>query len=131
MPRIRSEFHIRRDTATLGEDVDISTYDRVGKLGMDAKAFSAEATESAEFLFIEGGDADDTVVIAFFGGAGTQAQLKLSGTGSKGQHLAPGANGIIVGSNTDSDNPLTEIEIGVALSDWVDGDAVECQLYKI
>lgn len=131
MPRIRSEFHIRRDTATLGEGVDISTFDRVGKLGMDAKAFTAEATESAEFLFTEGGDADDTVVIAFFGGAGSQVQLKLSGSGSKGQHLAPGANGLIVGSATDSVDPLTEVEIGVALADWVDGDAVECQVYKI
>lgn len=131
MPRIRSEFHIRNDTATLFEDVDIDTYDRVGKLGADAKAVLAESGESAEFLFREGGSTDDTVTIAFFGGAGTQAQLLLSGTGSKGQHLTPGANGVIVGSGTDSADPLTEAEIGVALADWVDGDAVECQVYKI
>lgn len=131
MPRIRSEFHLRRDTSTLGEDVDISTYDRVGKLGMDANAFLAAATESAEFLYTEGGSADDTVTIAFFGGAGSQVQLKLSGTGSKGSHLVPGADGIIVASGTDSADPLTETEIGVSLSDWTDGEAVECQLYKI
>ena len=131
MPRIRSEFHIRNDTATLFEDVDIDTYDRVGKLGIDAQAVLAASGESAEFLFREGGSADDTVNIAFFGGAGTQAQLKLSGTGSKGSHLVPGDAGIIVASVTDSADPLSEIEIGTALADWVDGDAVECQLYKI
>ena len=131
MPRIRSEFHIRRETATLLEDVDISTYDRVGKLGQDARAVLAASGESAEFLFLEGGNTDDTVVIAYFGGAGTQAQLKLSGSGSKGQHLAVGDDGVIVGAVTDSEQPLGENEIGVALADWTDGDAVECQLYKI
>lgn len=131
MPRIRSEFHLRNSTATLGEEIDITTYDRVGKLGADALAFSAESGESAEFLFREGGSTDDTVTIAYFGGAGAQVQLKLSGTGSKGSHLVPGTDGVIVVSATDSADPLTEIEIGVALADWIDGDAVECQLYKI
>lgn len=131
MPRIRSEFHLRNDTATLGEAIDITTYDRVGKLGLDAMAFSAEATESAEFIFREGGAISETVSIGFFGGAGARAQLKLSGTGSKGSHLAPGADGIIVASATDSGDPLTDIEIGTALEDWTDGQATECQLFKI
>jgi len=131
MPRIRSEFHLRNDTGTLGEDIDISVYDRVGKLGADALAFSAESGESAEFLFREGGSTSDTVTIAFFGGVGAKCQLLLSGTGSKGQHLTPGADGVIVGSATDSADPLSENEIGVALENWADGDAVECQLFKI
>lgn len=131
MPRIRSEFHIRRDTATLGEAVDIDTYDRLGKLGMDAAAFLAASGEASEFLFTEGGSIHATVVIAFFGGSGTQAQLKLSGEGVKGQHLAPGTNGVIEGSATSATAPLTETEIGVALANWTDGEATECQLFKI
>ena len=131
MPRIRSEFHIRRDTATLGESVNTDSYDRVGKLGMDAAAFLAASGETAEFLFTEGGATDDTVTVAFFGGAGSRVQLKLSGTGSKGQHLVAGADGVIVGSATDSVDPLTESEIGVSLANWTDGESVECQLYKI
>jgi hypothetical protein len=129
--KIRSEFHLRREPITLFEDVDISTYDRVGKLGPDAMGVLSASGEPAEFFYLEGGATDAVVVVAFFGGAGSQLQLKLSGTGSKGSHLIAGTNGVIEASNTGSGDPLSESEIGVALEDWTDGDAVECNIYRI
>ena len=134
MAKVRSEFHIRRDAKTLFEAMDNTTYDRCGKLGPDAQAVLSSSGEVAEFIFTEpaGSHAADTVVgVAFFGGAGTQMQLRLSGTGSKGSHIVAGDDGLIVASGSDSADPLTESEIGVALEDWTDGAKTECDIYRI
>lgn len=134
MARVRSEFHIRRESITAFETFDNTTYDLCGKRGPEAQAVLSSSGEAAEFIVTEaaGEHAADTVVgVAFFGGAGTQMQLRLSGTGSKGSHLVAGDNGLIVASGSDSADPLTESEIGVALADWTDGDSVECDIYRI
>lgn len=131
MPRIRSEFHIRRSSATAGEAIDISSYDRLGKYGMDNKAFLSNAGEIPDFLFTESADDEAVVSLAHFGGAGLAVQLKLSGSGSKGSHLTAGSDGLIVASSTDSANPIAEGEIGIALADWEDGDSVECELFRV
>jgi len=130
MPRIRQEHHIRRDAITLGETVDITTYDRVGKRGIDNVGLLSAVDEAVEFIYTEGGSVDDVVAIAFISG-GSQMQLKLSGSGSKGQHLTAGADGLIVGSNVSEASPLYVTEFGVALADWTDGEAVECDVYKV
>jgi len=129
--KVRQEFHVRREPLTLFEDVDLTTYDRVGKRGADAMGVLSAENETAEFVYAEGGVADDVVSVVFFGGAGSQMQLRLSGTGSKGSHLIAGTNGLIVASNAGSGDPLTESEFGVALEDWTDGAATECDVYRI
>lgn len=129
--RIRQEQNFRHDALTLFEDVNVDTYDRVGKRGGDAKGVLATTGEKGEFFFTDSGSEGDVVGIVYLGGVGGQIQLKLSGTGSKGSHLAIGANGVIVASDTDSGAELTTSEIGVALADWTDGESVECDIYKI
>ena len=129
--RIRQDNHFRREAITLFEAVDITTYDRVGKRGTDALATLATTGESGEFLFEESGAEGDVVRVAYLSGSGGQVQLKLSGTGSAGSHLVPSTNGVIVASGTDSGEELQTGELGVALQDWVDGDSVECDIFRI
>src|ERR1043166_3351841 len=126
MPRIRQEQNFRHEAITLFEDVDISDYDRIGKRGMDALATLATSGERGEFLFTESGLEGEPVTVVYLSGDGGQVQLKLSGSGSKGSHLKPTTDGKIIASATDSASELTTSEIGVALADFNDGDAVEC-----
>ena len=131
MPRIRQEQNFRHEAVTLGEAVDISTYDRVGRRGADALAVLSNSGERGEFLFLEGGEIGDTVTVAYLGGVGGQVQLKLSGYGSKGTHLRIGSEGVIERSSTNPSNELEEGELGIALGDWAEGSAVECDVFKI
>ncbi|RJR13724.1 hypothetical protein C4585_01550 [Candidatus Parcubacteria bacterium] len=115
---------------TLAVDVDISSYDRIGKRTTLAEATLADEGESGEFLFLESGDAGDTVAVAFLGSTGGQVQLKLSGGADKGAHLGVLTDGKIGPTGSDYSQEVQENEIGVTLADFVDGDAVECDLYK-
>lgn len=133
MPRIRQFSNIRYEPVTLLEDVDISTYDRLGKLGSDGLAALCGAGEKPEFIFTESGSEGDTVAVAFFGGAGGQMQLKMSGSGQKGEHIKAGDDGVIVTSSTDSGQPIsdTQNEIGVVLDSFNDGEAAECNVFRV
>lgn len=129
---IRQEHHFRRDSLIAGEAVDLTTYDRVGRYGAEAKAFLCAENELPQFLFTgldETTYAEDEAIAVAFLGQG-QVQLRLSGTGSAGQKIKAGANGLIVASDTNPSGEFGTNDFGVALEDWTDGVPTECDLIK-
>jgi hypothetical protein len=130
MPRIRQE-NFRYEAVTLGEAVDISVFDRVGKRGNQGNAYLSTSGERGEFLFLEGGAIGDVVTVAYLNGTGGQVGLKLVGYGQKGTHLEIGASGVIQGSSTGVGSELAETDLGVVIGDFTEGSIAECDLYRI
>ena len=127
MAFIRQETNFTKLSLTANADVDISTYDRVGRVTADAEAVATAADETAEFLFLESADMDDPISVAFMGQG--RAKLRLSGTGTKGQKLSTGAGGFIV-AGTAAGNEADQDDFGFALEAWVDEQETECFIQR-
>jgi hypothetical protein len=128
MAFLRTESQFLRQSLTASATIDTSTYDRAGRFTTDAKAALAGADETPQFIFMEDASADEPVSVAFIGMG--QVQLALSGTGSKGDKLSIGANGVFTQSGTSASAEMDEDDIGVALEDWTDGALTEVMIYR-
>ena len=101
MPIIRTEFNFRRSTEEALEDIDISSFDIVGRISTDAKAARCAASEASQFVFADDADLDAPVAVVWFGRGGRMA-LRVNDTVIEGTKLTPDANGLIVASGTAS-----------------------------
>lgn len=127
MAFLSQETNFTKMSLTANADVDISTYDRVGRVIGNAEAVACGANETAEFLFIESSDQDTPIQVAFLGQG--RAKLRLSGTGVKGQKLSTGAGGLIVGGSA-ATAEADQDDLGFALEAWADAQEVEVFLQR-
>lgn len=130
MPIIREEHLVRHGSIRAGEDISLTTHDRIGRRGSDADLVLCSEGDFGVFLILESADEADQTLVAYLGANGFRAQVSLSGTGSKGEKLAVGADGVIVSAGIGYAAEAEDV-IGVALEDWTDGQATEVDLYKV
>ena len=130
MAIIREEHLVRHGSIAAGEDIDIATYDRIGRRGGDANLVLCEADDFGVFLILESSSEGDQTNVAYLGANGFRAQLALGGSGSKGEKLAVGADGVILSAGIGYAAEAEDV-IGVALEDWTDSDLTEYDLYKV
>lgn len=127
MATLRHESLFLRESLIASEAIDISDYDRCGRFTTDAKAALCGSGETPQFLFLENAEAGEPVSIAMIGVG--QVALKLSATGSKGQKISSGSNGLLV-AGTAASAEMDEDDFGIVLSgDWSDGEEVEVMIY--
>ena len=127
---IRQQDHWLVESVIGATGIDISTYDKAGRIGTDGQATLCGADETPQFMFLESADAGQPVSVAYFQAVSGQAKVALSGTGDAGDKLSVGALGVILASGTAQASEPDEDDIGYALSSWTDGEETEVFFIK-
>src|SRR5262245_34204375 len=126
MAFIRQESGFRHETLIAGENIDITDYDLMGRLGTNGTAVKTSATQVPQFIFLQSALTGESVKVAFIGSGG-QVKRALSSSGHQGTKIRTAASGEI-GPGSVGSAVFSSGDFGVALADWQDSQEIECMI---